>query len=115
MKRMIASRGTGKSTEILRMALEDKDAAIVVPTNASVECYCAIAYDVLGVPLKSINKQGNIAKIKDVIVAPISAFCWREGRGPFCERNMYIDEIEMCVQKMMAVFGNLAGYTLSIK
>lgn len=114
MKRIIASRGTGKSTELLRMALEDKNAAIAVPSRTSVNYYCVLAHEALGVPIEKINKFQGMAQIQDVIVAPFFDFTVNPEVRKFTSRAVYIDEIEECI-KMMMPFDDLAGYTLSIE
>ena len=114
MKRIIASRGTGKSTELLRMALEDKNAAIAVPNANYIRMYCVIANGVLGIPIEKIHEIVDCAEIDGVLVAPFFDFINHPKCSAFNRRNVYIDELELCIKWMM-VYHNFVGYTLSIE
>lgn len=114
MKRIIGSRGTGKSVELLRMALEDKNAAIVVHDYSLLDQYCIIANTLLGIPNEQIRRDGNKAYIKDVIIAPFGLFTCNPATRGFTAKTVYIDEIEPCIQKMITSFDTVAGYALSI-
>ena len=97
------------------MALQDKNAAIAVPSRTSVNHYCVLANEALGVPIEKIHKFQGMAQIQDVIVAPFSDFTVNPEVRKFTSRAVYIDEIEECIKRMMTPFDDLAGYTLSIE
>lgn len=114
MKRIIASRGTGKSTQLLRMAIENK-AAIAVPNRTIMRGYATIALD-MGINKEDIQETESCVVIKGVAVAPFPYFLDIRTL-PFLAqgRDLYIDEIEMCIGMALTPFSELAGYTISLE
>lgn len=114
MKRIIASRRTGKSTQLLRMAIENK-AAIAVPNRTIMRGYATIALD-MGINKEDIQETESCVVIKGVAVAPFLNFLDRRTL-PFLARgrDLYIDEIEMCIRMALTPFNELAGYTISLE
>lgn len=112
MKRIIASRGTGKSTQLLRMAIENK-AAIAVPNRTIMRGYATIALD-MGINKEDIQETNGCVVIKGVAVAPFAYFLDIETL-PFLARgrDLYIDEIEMCMRNILTPFSEFSGYTIS--
>lgn len=114
MKRIIASRGTGKSTQLLRMAIENK-AAIAVPSRTIMRGYTTIALE-MGINKEDIQETDSCVVIKGVAVAPFPYFLDIRTL-PFLARgrDLYIDEIEMCMRNILTPFSEFAGYTLSLE
>ena len=114
MKRIIASRGTGKSTQLLRMAIENK-AAIAVPNRTIMRGYTTIALE-MGINKEDIQETDSCVVIKGVAVAPFPYFLDIRTL-PFLAqgRDLYIDEIEMCIGMALTPFNELAGYTISLE
>lgn len=112
MKRIIATRATGKSTTLLRMALENHGNIAVFNSHA-VETFVVLARDVLHIPEEEIQHKFGFAKIKDVTVASIVEY-ETNPRGFNRARPLYIDEIGLCMQSLLRRF-ELGGYTESLE
>ena len=116
MKRIIATRRTGKSTVLLRMALENHGNIAVFNSHA-VETFVVLARDVLHIPPEEIETAyaAGWAKIKDVTVASILEYVGiTDTRGFNRARPLYIDEIGLCMQSLLYRF-KLGGYTESLE
>lgn len=112
MKRIIASRGTGKSTELLKMALrENGSIAVCNHTNAK---YFALIAKTIGISDEEIKYQDDCVIIRNVLVAPFRHFFY-EPKGPFAQhKKLYIDEIESCLNSLPCTH-SVAGYTISLE
>lgn len=116
MKRIIASRASGKSTELLRMALENHGNIAVFSSHA-VETFVVLARDVLHIPPEEIETaySAGWARIKDVTVASILEYVGiTDTRGFNRAKPLYIDEIGLCMQSLLYRF-KLGGYTESLE
>ena len=112
MKRIIGSRGTGKSTQLLRMAIENK-AAIATPNRTIMRGYISIALT-LGINAEDIQETERYVVIKGVTIAPFPCFLSISTLPPLAKgKDLYIDEIEMCIGMVLTPFNEFAGYTLS--
>lgn len=112
MKRIIATRRTGKSTALLRMALENHGDIAVFNSHA-VETFVVLARDVLHIQPEEIHHIFGTAKIRDVTVASILEY-ETEPRKYNRSRPLYIDEIGLCMKTMLFPF-NIGGYTESLE
>lgn len=112
MKRIIASRASGKSTELLRMALENHGNIAVFNSHA-VETFVVLARDVLHIAPEEIHHTFGIAKIRDVTVASILEY-ETEPRQYNRSRPLYIDEISACMKSLLFPF-QVRGYTESLE
>lgn len=112
MKRIIATRNTGKSTALLCMALENHGNIAVFNSHA-VETFVVLARDVLHIPEEEIQHKFGFAKIKDVTVTSILEY-ETEPRKYNRSRPLYIDEIGLCMKTLLFPF-NIGGYTESLE
>lgn len=112
MKRIIATRATGKSTELLRMAL-DNHGNIAVFNSHAVETFVVLARDVLHIPEEEIQHTFGFAKIKDVTVASVVEYETHPRRFNR-SKPLYIDEIGGCMKSLMFPF-QVCGYTESLE
>ena len=113
---LIADRGTGKSTSLLRMALKEHG-NIAVFNRMTGHVFAAIAEDVLKIPKERIQSIGNgWYMIDDVLVAPFSAYMERPtGTYMKPERPLFIDELEACLRNMLYRNQTIGGFTMSIE
>lgn len=113
MKHIIASRCTGKSTTLLRMALRD-NANIAVHTAPAIREFLIIAEEI-GIEKSEITVTKEYVVIKGVVVAPLSRFLERPKSSPFAgHKKLYIDELDLCLQCVFP-YHHIAGYTNSIE
>ena len=106
MYKDIGRRGTGKTTRLLKKALED-GCDIAVANSRQMETLVAIAAVDLGY---RPSKHGREAFVNDVLIAPITTFA--AGRCNDRKRPVLVDEIGLC---MSAILGNVfVGYTEGI-
>ncbi len=112
MKRIIASRASGKSTELLRMAL-DNHGNIAVFNSHAVETFVVLARDVLHIPPEEIQYTFGFAKIKDATVASIVEY-EKNPRDFNRSKPLYIDEISACMKSLLFPF-QVGGYTESLE
>lgn len=114
MKRIIASRATGKSAELLRLALENHG-DIAVFNSTAVEVFVALAREVFDIPPEEISRADGRATIKDVTVASVLEYANpNRTRGFNRARPLYIDEISFCMKSLLFPF-QVGGYTESIE
>ena len=114
MKRIIASRASGKSTELLRMAL-DNHGDIAVFDNHAIETFVELAIEVLHIPPEEISQVNGRATIKDVTVASVLEYANPHRTLGFNRaRPLYIDEISACMKFLLFPF-QVRGYTESIE
>ena len=112
MKRIIASRGTGKSTEILKMALRE-NGSIAVCSYKTAQYFALIA-KTIGIADEEIKYQDDCVFIRNVLVAPFRHFFY-EPKGPFAQhKKLYIDELELCLNSLPHTH-NIDGYTISLE
>lgn len=112
MKRIIASRGTGKSTELLKMALRE-NGDIAVFGIVAAKHFAQIAGEI-GIADEDIKIRNDCVIIRNVVVAPFRYFFY-EPRGLFAQhKKLYIDEIELCLQNLPHTH-SIAGYTISLE
>jgi len=113
MKRIIGSRATGKSTELLKMALRD-NADIAVWSHAA-NHFALIAREI-GIPKEQIKFITDGVVIRDVVVAPIYKFLYASD-GIFAQhKNLYIDELDLCLNALsFKSTHTIAGYTISLE
>lgn len=112
MNRIIASRGTGKSTNLLRMALLNH-ADISVHSVAAIRSLALIARDVLNIRENEIVKYTGYIMVRDVQIATIDHYVdtsYNFGKM----RPLYVDELETCLQKLF-LGRKVAGYTISLE
>lgn len=114
MKRIIASPATGKSAELLRLALENHGDIVVFNSN-TVEVFVALAREVFDIPPEEISRADGRATIKDVTVASVLEYANpNRTRGFNRARPLYIDEISLCMKSLLIPF-QVGGYTESIE
>ena len=111
MKQIIASRGIGKSTQLLRMALDEK-ANLAVCFRSQLRYYVDIAKS-LGVDESEIKVAPDYLKIRDTVVAPIDKFTER-GLPLLAQNPLYIDDLEWCVGRLIHA-RKIAGYSISLE
>lgn len=113
MKRIIASRGTGKSTALLKMALKD-NADIAVSCHTSMQHFIRIATEI-GIDADEIKLQDDCVIIRSVIVAPIRYFITHAPSGIFAQhKKLYIDEIDACLRRLPSTH-DIEGFTMSME
>ena len=112
MKRIIASRGTGKSTELLKTALRENGNIAVYGIKAA-EHFALIARDI-GISDEEIKRKDDCVIIRNVVVAPFRKYFY-EPRGFFAQhKKLYIDELESCLNSLPHTH-NIDGYTISLE
>lgn len=106
--KIIASRTTGKSATLLRLALQNH-ADIAVPT-AFTGVYVDLATDVLHIPKEEISHDRNrhIVKIRDIEIAPVEYFRSK----PEIRKPLYVDELDLALGRLLG--RSINGYSLSI-
>lgn len=112
MKRIIATRATGKSTALLHMALENHGNIAVFNSHA-VKTFVVLARDVLHIPPEEIQHKFGFAKIRDVTVASIVEY-ETNPRNFNRSKPLYIDEISACMKSLLFPF-QVRGYTESLE
>ena len=113
---LIASRSTGKSTELLRLALREHG-DIATFSRASAEVFANIARDILGVDPKNIIRDPSRGywKIEDVTVATLGEFMRRPMNSDFnADKPLYIDELEFCLRSLTYRNREIGGITISM-
>lgn len=112
MKRIIASRGTGKSTELLKMALRE-NGNIAVFGIVAAKHFAKLAREI-GIADEDIKSRDDCVIIRNVVVAPFRYYFY-EPRGIFAQhKKLFIDEIELCLQNLPSTH-SIAGYTMSLE
>lgn len=107
---IMGSRGNGKSTDLLRLALQD---------HADIAClyrpehYIDIAVEQLHIPREeiSIDRERREVKIRDVRIAPIN-HCIRKAGEHEENKPLYVDELECAINYLLN--REINGYTLSV-
>ena len=102
----IAPRGSGKSTRILKEALE-KGYHIATYGKVSAAAYKRLALD-LGVDSARIKDGDNgDLYVRDVHIAPITYWLDAGNRGN--KDKILVDELTLCLDRVLN--GNFAGYS----
>lgn len=113
MKRIIATRGTGKSTELLRMAIREHG-GIATANMDGFRSFVLIA-EAIGVDPKEIMVYVDHAVIKGVPVAYFTKWMRTPKDSAFRSCNkLFVDELELCARRMFFQY-ELAGYSLSLE
>lgn len=112
MKQIIASRGTGKSTQLLRTALNEK-ANLAVCYHSQLRYYADIAKS-LGINESEIEVTPYYLKIRDTVVAPIYKFMEHPTSSLFSRKPLYIDELDWCMKSLLD-YCELSGYSISLE
>lgn len=106
--RIIASRGTGKTKELMRLALENN--GIFVCQNARHMREKALAYGFVGLQIMSFDEFINNIQDYPISYAPdITMRGYKDPDG----RQFYIDEVEGFVN--FICLNTFAGYSLSLE
>ncbi len=108
--RDISLRGSGKSTRILKEALE-KGRNIAVFTAKAVGHYKAIA-NAIGIDPNEIKpgKDRDMLYIRDVLIAPLSYYIWAQRYGIYDDQRLVlVDELSLCMASVLN--GKFAGYS----
>ena len=112
MKRIIASRGTGKSTQLLRMAIENK--AVIAAPRVMLHNYKHIALQ-MGVNVSEIKETEDYVVIKDVAIVPFNSLFSPEIFSSLLRnKEIYIDELEICLERALPN-NKIAGYSVSLE
>jgi hypothetical protein len=106
--RIIASRGTGKTKELMRLALENN--GIFVCQNARHMREKALAYGFVGLQIMSFDEF--ISNIQDYPISYAPDITMRGYKDPD-GRQFYIDEVEGFVN--FICLNTFAGYSLSLE
>ena len=113
---IMADRGTGKSTALLRLALKEHG-NIAVFNRESCDVFATLAAGVLKISEDRIQRVGAYGwvMIEDVLVAPIGAYMQRpSGNYMNPARPLFIDELEPCLRGVFYRYPRIGGFTMSI-